>query len=66
MEIEYYTNNYCIEQNALSTQQSTFWKPKGGSKTLVCNCQNRLLEKLMFAFSLDGEFNVRRRLNLNT
>lgn len=56
MEIGYYANKYCIEQNALSIQQSTLWKPKGGSKTLVCNCQNRLLEKLMFTFNLDDEF----------
>lgn len=39
MDIEYYTNNYCIEQHALSRQQSALWNPNGGSETLVCNCQ---------------------------
>lgn len=56
MDMEHYTSNYCIEQNALSLQPGTIWETKGDSETLVCNCQDRLLEKLMFAFSLDGLF----------
>lgn len=61
MDIECYTNNYCIEQNALSIQQNTLWEPKGGSEILVCNCQDRLWEKLMFALACMVSFNVKGR-----